>query len=78
MVSLPLFVFLIFLLFLQDAVTICTLGVGTAFGESILDNTPRHATIVSRENSELLRIEQREFKTLWEVCLCASVAECFH
>uniref|UniRef100_A0AAQ5X811 Rap guanine nucleotide exchange factor (GEF) 4 n=1 Tax=Amphiprion ocellaris TaxID=80972 RepID=A0AAQ5X811_AMPOC len=44
----------------QDAVTICTLGIGTAFGESILDNTPRHATIVSRETSELLRIEQRE------------------
>lgn len=52
---------------MQDAVTICTLGIGTAFGESILDNTPRHATIVSRETSELLRIEQREFKTLWEV-----------
>lgn len=51
----------------QDAVTICTLGIGTAFGESILDNTPRHATIVSREASELLRIEQREFKSLWEV-----------
>lgn len=51
----------------QDAVTICTLGIGTAFGESILDNTPRHATIVSRETSELLRIEQREFKSLWEV-----------
>uniref|UniRef100_A0A8C4ZTB2 Rap guanine nucleotide exchange factor 4 n=1 Tax=Gadus morhua TaxID=8049 RepID=A0A8C4ZTB2_GADMO len=50
----------------QDAVTICTLGIGTAFGESILDNTPRHATIVSRESSELLRIEQREFKSLWE------------
>uniref|UniRef100_A0A3Q0SXC3 Rap guanine nucleotide exchange factor 4b n=1 Tax=Amphilophus citrinellus TaxID=61819 RepID=A0A3Q0SXC3_AMPCI len=50
----------------QDAVAICTLGIGTAFGESILDNTPRHATIVSRETSELLRIEQREFKTLWE------------
>ncbi|XP_071778197.1 rap guanine nucleotide exchange factor 4-like isoform X1 [Centroberyx gerrardi] len=50
----------------QDAVTICTLGIGTAFGESILDNTPRHATIVSRETSELLRIEQREFKGLWE------------
>ncbi|CAL8312009.1 unnamed protein product, partial [Gadus morhua 'NCC'] len=49
-----------------DAVTICTLGIGTAFGESILDNTPRHATIVSRESSELLRIEQREFKSLWE------------
>ncbi|KAF0047083.1 hypothetical protein F2P81_000716 [Scophthalmus maximus] len=51
----------------QDAVTICTLGIGTAFGESILDNTPRHATIVSRETSELLRIEQREFKSLWEI-----------
>ncbi|XP_036395990.1 rap guanine nucleotide exchange factor 4-like [Megalops cyprinoides] len=50
----------------QDAVTICTLGMGTAFGESILDNTPRHATIVTRECSELLRIEQREFKSLWE------------
>uniref|UniRef100_A0AAQ4Q9J3 Rap guanine nucleotide exchange factor 4 n=1 Tax=Gasterosteus aculeatus aculeatus TaxID=481459 RepID=A0AAQ4Q9J3_GASAC len=50
----------------QDAVTICTLGAGTAFGESILDNTPRHATIVTREFSELLRIEQREFRSLWE------------
>ncbi|KAM6948429.1 rap guanine nucleotide exchange factor 4-like [Aplochiton taeniatus] len=50
----------------QDAVTICTLGIGTAFGESILDNTPRHATLISRESSELLRIEQREFKNLWE------------
>uniref|UniRef100_A0A4W5JV60 Rap guanine nucleotide exchange factor 4 n=1 Tax=Hucho hucho TaxID=62062 RepID=A0A4W5JV60_9TELE len=50
----------------QDAVTICTLGIGTAFGESILDNTPRHATIVTCEFSELLRIDQREFKSLWE------------
>lgn len=47
--------------------TICTLGIGTAFGESILDNTPRHATIVTRESSELLRIEQEDFKALWEV-----------
>lgn len=47
--------------------TICTLGIGTAFGESILDNTPRHATIVTREHSELLRIEQKDFKALWEV-----------
>ncbi|ELK04706.1 Rap guanine nucleotide exchange factor 4, partial [Pteropus alecto] len=53
----------------QDAVTICTLGIGTAFGESILDNTPRHATIVTRESSELLRIEQKDFKALWETPL---------
>lgn len=65
---------------IQDAVTICTLGTGTAFGESILDNTPRHATIVTREFSELLRIEQREFRSLWEVsasvcsvCICISL-----
>uniref|UniRef100_H3DHS0 Rap guanine nucleotide exchange factor 4 n=1 Tax=Tetraodon nigroviridis TaxID=99883 RepID=H3DHS0_TETNG len=50
----------------QDAVVICTLGTGTAFGESILDNTPRHATIVTRECTELLRIEQRAFRSLWE------------
>ncbi|XP_078795439.1 rap guanine nucleotide exchange factor 4 isoform X2 [Oryzias latipes] len=50
----------------KDGVTICTLGTGTAFGESILDNTPRHATIVTREFSELLRIEQKEFRSLWE------------
>lgn len=53
----------------KDAVVICTLGTGTSFGESILDNTPRHATIVTREFTELLRIEQREFRTLWEVSL---------
>ncbi|CAG09962.1 unnamed protein product, partial [Tetraodon nigroviridis] len=51
----------------QDAVVICTLGTGTAFGESILDNTPRHATIVTRECTELLRIEQRAFRSLWEM-----------
>lgn len=51
----------------KDAVVICTLGTGTSFGESILDNTPRHATIVTREFTELLRIEQREFRALWEV-----------
>ncbi|XP_043931284.1 rap guanine nucleotide exchange factor 4-like [Protopterus annectens] len=50
----------------QDAVVICTLGIGTAFGESILDNIPRHATIVTREFTELLRIEQKDFKSLWE------------
>ncbi|XP_062908230.1 rap guanine nucleotide exchange factor 4 isoform X2 [Mobula hypostoma] len=51
---------------LQDSVVLCTLGIGTAFGESILDNTPRHATIVTKEYSELLRIEQKDFKALWE------------
>ncbi|CAL8389613.1 unnamed protein product [Gadus morhua 'NCC'] len=49
----------------QDAVTICTLGAGTAFGESVLDDRPRPATIVTRETSELLRLGQTDFRCLW-------------
>ena len=54
---------------IQDSVTLCTLGVGTAFGESILDDQPRHATVVTNEYCELLRIEQKDFRVLWEVSL---------
>ena len=54
-------------LFLQDAMTLCTLGIGTAFGESILNDTPRHATVVTSEFCELLRVEQKDFKILWGV-----------
>ncbi|XP_033639246.1 rap guanine nucleotide exchange factor 4-like isoform X4 [Asterias rubens] len=50
----------------KEAVTICTLGVGTAFGESVLNDSPRHATVVTSEFCELLRIEQKDFKTIWE------------
>ncbi|XP_035223559.1 rap guanine nucleotide exchange factor 4-like, partial [Stegodyphus dumicola] len=49
-----------------DTVTLCTLGIGTAFGESILDNSPHSATVVTNEHCELLRIEQRDFKAIWE------------
>ena len=52
--------------FPQDATPVCTLSVGCAFGESILNDTPRHATVVTREFCELLRIEQNDFKILWE------------
>ena len=51
----------------QDSLTLCTLGIGTAFGESILNDTPRHATVVTSGYCELLRIEQKDFKILWEV-----------
>lgn len=40
---------------------------GTAFGESILNDSPRHSTVVTREYCELLRVEQKDFKILWEV-----------
>ncbi|CAH1788290.1 unnamed protein product [Owenia fusiformis] len=50
----------------KDAITLCTLGSGSAFGESILNDTPRHATVVTSDYCELLRVEQKDFRTLWE------------
>ncbi|KAH9371068.1 hypothetical protein HPB48_013167 [Haemaphysalis longicornis] len=50
----------------MDSVTLCTLGIGTAFGESVLDNSPHSATVVTNEYCELLRIEQRDFRSIWE------------
>lgn len=49
-----------------DGVTLCTLGIGTAFGESVLDNRPHIATVVTNEHCELIRIQQRDFQLLWE------------
>ena len=52
---------------LQDAITLCTLGPGTSFGESVLTNRPRHSTVITRDYTELIRVEQKDFKILWEV-----------
>ena len=51
----------------QDAITLCTLGPGTSFGESVLTNRPRHSTVITRDYTELIRVEQKDFKILWEV-----------
>ncbi|XP_033735691.1 LOW QUALITY PROTEIN: rap guanine nucleotide exchange factor 4-like [Pecten maximus] len=51
---------------IKDAVVICTLGMGTSFGESILHSKPHQATVMTREFTELIRVEQRDFKILWE------------
>ncbi|CAF0894833.1 unnamed protein product [Didymodactylos carnosus] len=45
---------------------ICTLGSGAAFGESILYDMPRNATVITTAFCELLRVEQKDFKILWE------------
>lgn len=58
--------------------TLCTLGIGTAFGESILNDTPRHSTVVTREYCELLRVEQKDFKVLWEVSIPAMSSQHRH
>ncbi|CAG7730757.1 unnamed protein product, partial [Allacma fusca] len=43
-----------------------SLGMGSFFGESILDDSPRENTIVTREPCQLLRVEQRDFKNLMQ------------
>ncbi|XP_021949449.1 rap guanine nucleotide exchange factor 4 isoform X3 [Folsomia candida] len=43
-----------------------SLGMGSFFGESILDDSPRENTIVTREPCQLLRVEQRDFRALWQ------------
>ncbi|XP_013781749.1 rap guanine nucleotide exchange factor 4-like isoform X2 [Limulus polyphemus] len=50
----------------QDSLTLCTLGIGTAFGDGVLNNSPHTATVITNEHCELLRIEQRDFQELWE------------
>ncbi|CAF1262174.1 unnamed protein product [Adineta ricciae] len=45
---------------------ICTLEAGAAFGESILYDTPRNATVITSAVVMLLRVEQKDFKILWE------------
>uniref|UniRef100_A0A1B6CZD4 Rap guanine nucleotide exchange factor 4 n=1 Tax=Clastoptera arizonana TaxID=38151 RepID=A0A1B6CZD4_9HEMI len=50
----------------KTPVTLCTLGVGATFGESILQDLPRESTIITRSTCELLRVEQHDFKLIWE------------
>uniref|UniRef100_A0AAR5PQ34 Rap guanine nucleotide exchange factor 4 n=1 Tax=Dendroctonus ponderosae TaxID=77166 RepID=A0AAR5PQ34_DENPD len=50
----------------ETTVTLCTLGVGATFGESILQDLPRDTTVVTQTNCELLRVEQQDFKLIWE------------
>ncbi|XP_020717150.1 rap guanine nucleotide exchange factor 4 isoform X2 [Ceratitis capitata] len=47
-------------------VTLCTLGVGATFGESILHDLPRDSTVVTKTTCELLRVEQQDFRLIWE------------
>ncbi|XP_069683712.1 rap guanine nucleotide exchange factor 4 isoform X2 [Periplaneta americana] len=50
----------------KTPVTLCSLGVGATFGESILHDLPRDSTVVTRSTCELLRVEQQDFKLIWE------------
>jgi len=46
-----------------------SLGMGSFFGESILDDSPRENTVVTREPCLLLRIQQQDFKALFQVLI---------
>lgn len=50
----------------EDAEGICTLGPGNFFGESVLDDSPRRSTVITSEFCELLLIEKKFFRTIWE------------
>lgn len=54
----------------QVPVTLCNLGVGATFGESILHDLPRDSTVVTKTTCELLRVEQQDFRLIWEVSGC--------
>ncbi|XP_039443269.1 rap guanine nucleotide exchange factor 4 isoform X3 [Culex pipiens pallens] len=48
------------------SVTLCNLGVGATFGESILHDLPRDSTVVTKTTCELLRVEQADFRLIFE------------
>ncbi|XP_031640324.1 rap guanine nucleotide exchange factor 4 isoform X4 [Contarinia nasturtii] len=50
----------------KSPVTLCNLGVGATFGESILHDLPRDSTVVTKTTCELLRVETKDFRLIWE------------
>ena len=48
------------------------LGRGSWFGDSVLDDSPRDATASTRGPCKLLRVEQRDFRSLWQVLYVSS------
>lgn len=57
----------LFFFFPQSPITLCNLGVGATFGESVLADLPRDSTVVTKTTCELLRVEQQDFRLIWEV-----------
>ncbi|XP_072382091.1 rap guanine nucleotide exchange factor 4 isoform X1 [Diabrotica undecimpunctata] len=50
----------------KNPIALCTLGIGATFGESILQDLPRDSTVVTQTTCELLRVEQHDFRLIWE------------
>ncbi|XP_053204374.1 rap guanine nucleotide exchange factor 4-like isoform X2 [Panonychus citri] len=50
----------------KEVVTLCTLGVGTGFGESVLTGKPHSVSVITNEPCTLLRVRRDEFQEIWE------------
>ncbi|XP_076472872.1 rap guanine nucleotide exchange factor 4-like isoform X2 [Babylonia areolata] len=50
----------------QDGVMLCMVGPGTSFGEGILTGKPHSVTVITKDTTELIRVELKDFKLLWE------------
>lgn len=55
------------LFLLQNGMPLVVMGVGSTFGESIMNPLPRDVTVLTRTTCELLRVERRDFLSIWEV-----------
>lgn len=56
-------------------VSLRKLSTGATFGgDAIVFEIPRDATVVTQAGCELLRVEQHDFKTLWEVSTCIATS----
>ncbi|EDO37398.1 predicted protein, partial [Nematostella vectensis] len=51
---------------IEDAVTLCCLGPGSTFGESVLDGSPRTATAITNDYCELLCVNGEYLKTIFQ------------
>ncbi|CAL4080467.1 unnamed protein product, partial [Meganyctiphanes norvegica] len=56
----------VFFFLLRNSGPLGPLGVGSTFGESVLCDATRRSTVVTRDNCQLLRVEQRDFRYIWK------------
>lgn len=50
----------------KTPITLCNFGVGATFGESVLFDLPRDSTVVTKTTCELLRVEQQDFRLIYD------------
>lgn len=50
----------------RSAVPLCILGKGSVFGENTMEDTPRHSTVITNEQCELLVVLLDNFRIMWE------------